>query len=48
MTAEIHLRRGYESLSRMGEKDFLSITAALLARAIVAQGEKSATPKLAS
>ena len=40
VTAEMHLRRGYESLSRMGEKDFLSITAALLARAIVAQGEK--------
>ena len=40
VTAEMHLRRGYESLSQMGEKDFLSITAALLARAIVAQGEK--------
>ena len=40
VTAEMHLRLGYESLSRMGEKDFLSITAALLARAIVAQGEK--------
>ena len=40
VTAEMHLRRGYESLSRMGEKDFLSITAALLARAIVAQGKK--------
>ena len=40
VTAEMHLRRGYESLSRMGEKDFLAITAALLARAIVAQGEK--------
>jgi len=36
----LHLRHGYESLSRMGEKGFLSITAALLARAIVAQGEK--------
>jgi DNA-binding SARP family transcriptional activator len=40
VTAEKHLRIGYESLSRMGEKDFLSTTAALLARAIVAQGEK--------
>lgn len=40
VNAEMYLRRGYESLSRMGEKDFLSITAALLARAIVAQGEK--------
>jgi DNA-binding SARP family transcriptional activator len=40
VTAEMHLRLGYESLSRMGEKGFLSITAALLARAIVAQGEK--------
>ena len=39
VTAEMHLRLGYESLSRMGEKDFLSTTAALLARAIVAQGE---------
>jgi DNA-binding SARP family transcriptional activator len=40
VTAEMHLRSGYESLSQMGEKGFLSITAALLARAIVAQGEK--------
>ena len=40
VTAEMHLRSGYESLSRMGEKGFLSITAALLARALVAQGEK--------
>jgi len=40
VTAEMHLRLGYESFSRMGEKDFLSTTAALLARAIVAQGEK--------
>ena len=40
VTAEMHLRLGYESFSRMGEKDFLSTTAALLARAIVAQSEK--------
>jgi tetratricopeptide (TPR) repeat protein len=40
VAAEMHLRHGYESLSQMGEKGFLSITAALLARAIVAQGEK--------
>ena len=40
VTAEMHLRLEYESLSRMGEKDFLSTTAALLARAIVTQGEK--------
>src|SRR6185437_1553148 len=39
-TAEMHLRLGYESLSRMGEKGFLSTTAALLAGAIVAQGEE--------
>ena len=39
-TAEMHLRLGYESLSQMGEKGFLSTTAALLARAIVTQGEK--------
>jgi len=38
-TAEIYLRREYESLSLMGEKGFLATTAALLARAIVAQGE---------
>src|SRR5262249_17223999 len=31
---------GYESLSQMGEKGFLSTTAALLARAILAQGEE--------
>ena len=40
VTAEMHLRLGYESLSQMGEKGFLSTIAALLARAIVAQGEK--------
>jgi len=38
-TAEMHLRREYESLSLMGEKDYLSTTAALLARAIAAQGQ---------
>jgi DNA-binding SARP family transcriptional activator len=43
VSAEMHLRLGYESLSRMGEKGFLSITAALLAKAIVAQGEKRYT-----
>jgi tetratricopeptide (TPR) repeat protein len=39
-TAEMHLRLGYELLSQMGEKGFLCITAALLAKAIVMQGEK--------
>jgi DNA-binding SARP family transcriptional activator len=39
-TAEMHLRLGYELLSQMGEKGFLCITAALLARAIVMQDEK--------
>src|SRR6185312_14133172 len=39
-TAEMHLRLEYESLSRMGEKGFLATTAALLARAIVAQGQR--------
>ena len=39
VTAEMHLRLGYESLNQMGEKGFLSTIAALLARAIVAQGE---------
>jgi tetratricopeptide (TPR) repeat protein len=38
-TAEMHLRLEYESLSLMGEKDNLATTAALLARAIAAQGE---------
>ena len=38
-TAEAHLRLQYESLSRMGEKDTLATTAALLARAIAAQGQ---------
>jgi DNA-binding SARP family transcriptional activator len=38
VTAETHLRLGYESLNQMGEKGFLSTIAALLARAIVAQG----------
>jgi predicted ATPase/DNA-binding SARP family transcriptional activator len=35
--AEKHLRRQYESLDRMGERDFLATTAALLAKAIAAQ-----------
>jgi DNA-binding SARP family transcriptional activator len=39
-TAETHLRREYESLSEMGDRGFLATTAALLARAIAAQGEK--------
>ncbi len=37
-SAEMHLRLEYESLSLMGEKDYLATTAALLARAIAAQG----------
>ena len=40
VTAETHLRLEYESLSQMGEKGFLSTTAALLARAIMAQGNE--------
>jgi ATP/maltotriose-dependent transcriptional regulator MalT len=39
-TAEMHLRSEYESLKQMGEKGILAITAALLAKAIVAQGER--------
>ena len=42
-TAEMHLRLEYESLSQMGEKGFLSTTAALLARAIMAQGKERYT-----
>ena len=38
-TAETHLRFAYESLSLMGEKDNLATEAALLARAIAAQGQ---------
>jgi hypothetical protein len=38
-TAEMHLRFEYESLKQMGEKGILATTAALLAKAIVAQGE---------
>ena len=38
-TAEMHLRFAYESLSEMGEKDNLATEAALLARAIAAQGQ---------
>ncbi len=40
VTAEMHLRLEYESLSQMGEKGFLSTTAALLAAAIMAQGKE--------
>jgi DNA-binding SARP family transcriptional activator len=42
-TAEMHLRLEYESLSQMGDKGTLATTAALLARAIAAQGEKRYT-----
>jgi DNA-binding SARP family transcriptional activator len=42
-TAETHLRREYESLSRMGDKGTLATTAALLARAIAAQGKERYT-----
>jgi tetratricopeptide (TPR) repeat protein len=38
-TAEMHLRFEYESLNKMGEKGILALTAALLAKALVAQGE---------
>jgi DNA-binding SARP family transcriptional activator len=38
-SAEMHLRLDYELLSEMGDKAFLGTTAALLASAIVAQGE---------
>ena len=38
-TAEMHLRLQYESLDRMGEKGYLATTAALLAKAIAAQGQ---------
>lgn len=38
-TAETHLRLEYESLDQMGEKGYLATTAALLARAIAAQGQ---------
>jgi DNA-binding SARP family transcriptional activator/tetratricopeptide (TPR) repeat protein len=37
--AETHLRLQYESLDRMGEKDFLATAAALLAKTIAAQGQ---------
>jgi len=39
VAAEMHLRLEYESLSRMGDKGFLATTAALLAKAIAAQGQ---------
>jgi DNA-binding SARP family transcriptional activator len=39
-TAEMHLRLEYDSLSQMGEKGILATTAALLAKAIAAQGER--------
>ena len=37
-TAETHLRQQYDSLDRMGERGILATTAALLARAVAAQG----------
>ena len=42
-TAEMHLRLDYESLSQMGDKGTLATTAALLARAVAAQGEERYT-----
>ena len=39
-TAEMHLRLEYDSLNQMGEKGILATTAALLARSIMAQGER--------
>ena len=39
-TAEMHLRLEYDSLNQMGERGILATTAALLARAIAAQGER--------
>jgi DNA-binding SARP family transcriptional activator/tetratricopeptide (TPR) repeat protein len=39
-TAETHLRLEYESLDRMGERRYLPTTAAKLARAIAAQGQR--------
>jgi tetratricopeptide (TPR) repeat protein len=42
-TAEMHLRLDYESLSQMGDKSTLATTAALLARAVAAQGEERYT-----
>ena len=39
VAAETQLRLQYESLDRMGERDYLATTAALLAKAIVAQGQ---------
>ncbi len=36
--AEAELRRDYETLERMGEKNYISTTAALLARAVYEQG----------
>jgi tetratricopeptide (TPR) repeat protein len=38
-TAETHLRLEYESLDQMGERGILATTAALLAKAIAAQGQ---------
>ena len=38
-TAEMHLRLEYESLDRMGDRGIRATTAALLARAIAAQGQ---------
>jgi len=39
-TAEAHLRRQFGSLNRMGEKDTMATTAALLARAVAAQDSR--------
>ena len=41
--AEMHLRRDYERLKAMGEKEHLATTAALLAQAITAQARTATT-----
>jgi class 3 adenylate cyclase/tetratricopeptide (TPR) repeat protein len=44
--AERELRVGYEALERMGEKSYLSTAAALLARAVLAQGRYDEAERL--
>ena len=45
--AETSLRAGFDALERMGEKAFLSTTAAFLARAVFAQGRIDEADELA-
>ena len=48
VAAERKLRRGYDALQEMGDRSFLSTTAALLGQAVLAQGRAAEADELAA